>query len=312
MNSQPASKELTLPEALRKAYVAIGQVYGYVGSIDEAADEIERLQRELESRHTLDCDMVKHPNCTRCSCESESLSGGNPGEKSVSRPADHRGIVSARSSEGGIGGQRSSPESIQSCEPVGSDTASEGAGEPGAIYKRKVMTPHSPLSASAHEPPVDLGQHICIDDKYHLGYASTCFRCIEHVFKNFHRLLCHRFGYAHDEKDWQRDQLSLIEWIANRNDQPPRPSTPPPVCEHSDSGQHECKHCDATHAGGSLIETIWEVADDSEEDPQTGDVTIDSASWSRLLQALWDLGGLHQRRLRNLGWSPSTKSSEHG
>lgn len=33
-------------------------------------------------------------------------------------------------------------------------------------------------------------------------------------FKNFHRLLCERFGYTHDEKDWQRDQLSLIEHIA--------------------------------------------------------------------------------------------------
>ena len=35
-------------------------------------------------------------------------------------------------------------------------------------------------------------------------------------FKNFHRLLCERFGYVHDEKDWQRDQLSLIEWISMR------------------------------------------------------------------------------------------------
>ncbi|PVX75591.1 hypothetical protein [Paraburkholderia unamae] len=35
-----------------------------------------------------------------------------------------------------------------------------------------------------------------------------------HKFKNFHRLLCERFGYVHDEKDWWRDQLSLIEWIA--------------------------------------------------------------------------------------------------
>lgn len=37
-----------------------------------------------------------------------------------------------------------------------------------------------------------------------------------HDFKNFHRNLCERFGYAHDERDWQRDQLSLIEWIASR------------------------------------------------------------------------------------------------
>jgi hypothetical protein len=33
-------------------------------------------------------------------------------------------------------------------------------------------------------------------------------------FKNFHRLLCERFGYGHDPIDWQRDQLSLIEHIA--------------------------------------------------------------------------------------------------
>lgn len=33
-------------------------------------------------------------------------------------------------------------------------------------------------------------------------------------FKNFHRLLCERFGYPHDPVDWRRDQLSLIEHIA--------------------------------------------------------------------------------------------------
>jgi hypothetical protein len=33
-------------------------------------------------------------------------------------------------------------------------------------------------------------------------------------FKNFHRALCERFGYAHDESDWRRDQISLIEHIA--------------------------------------------------------------------------------------------------
>jgi hypothetical protein len=35
-----------------------------------------------------------------------------------------------------------------------------------------------------------------------------------HHFKNFHRLLCERFGYVHDEEDWWRDQISLIEHIA--------------------------------------------------------------------------------------------------
>ncbi|AZD86533.1 hypothetical protein C4K14_3709 [Pseudomonas chlororaphis subsp. aureofaciens] len=33
-------------------------------------------------------------------------------------------------------------------------------------------------------------------------------------FKNFHRSLCERFGYYHDDIDWQRDQASLEEHIA--------------------------------------------------------------------------------------------------
>lgn len=36
------------------------------------------------------------------------------------------------------------------------------------------------------------------------------------AFKNFHRNLCERFGYGHDELDWLRDQVSLIEHIAER------------------------------------------------------------------------------------------------
>ncbi|WLG64826.1 hypothetical protein PSH90_12195 [Pseudomonas sp. FP1762] len=32
-------------------------------------------------------------------------------------------------------------------------------------------------------------------------------------FKNFHRSLCERFGYFHDEIDWQCDQVSLEEHI---------------------------------------------------------------------------------------------------
>jgi uncharacterized protein (DUF3084 family) len=35
-------------------------------------------------------------------------------------------------------------------------------------------------------------------------------------FKNFHRSLCERFGYFHDDADWQRDQVSLEEHIATQ------------------------------------------------------------------------------------------------
>jgi hypothetical protein len=37
-----------------------------------------------------------------------------------------------------------------------------------------------------------------------------------HAFKNFHRLLCERFDYAHDDIDWRRDQVSLIEHVARK------------------------------------------------------------------------------------------------
>lgn len=48
------------------------------------------------------------------------------------------------------------------------------------------------------------------------AWAGWKARASDDEFKNFHRLLCERFDYTHDEKDWKRDQLSLIEWIANR------------------------------------------------------------------------------------------------
>jgi hypothetical protein len=38
----------------------------------------------------------------------------------------------------------------------------------------------------------------------------------DYEFKRFHQQLCERFGYVHDERDWKRDQLSLIEHIARR------------------------------------------------------------------------------------------------
>lgn len=41
----------------------------------------------------------------------------------------------------------------------------------------------------------------------------------EAEFKNFHRSLCARFAYCHDEKDWTRDQVSLEEWIAGKAQQ---------------------------------------------------------------------------------------------
>lgn len=43
-------------------------------------------------------------------------------------------------------------------------------------------------------------------------------------FKNFHRSLCARFGYTHDEQFWWRDLISLEEHIAATQPQPTVPS----------------------------------------------------------------------------------------
>lgn len=59
------------------------------------------------------------------------------------------------------------------------------------------------------------------------GECNMCPAAALHAFKNFHRLLCERFGYGHDEKDWRRDQLSLIEFIAAKIPAPEGGELPP-------------------------------------------------------------------------------------
>lgn len=65
-------------------------------------------------------------------------------------------------------------------------------------------------------------------------------------FKNFHRLLCERFGYMHDEKDWKRDQVSLIEWIVTH-----RAAEPAAVPDENGITDE-----DAANIGRSLMKTI--------------------------------------------------------
>lgn len=62
---------------------------------------------------------------------------------------------------------------------------------------------------------VELGNEV---NKLRAEMAAAHQSAVEsiHSFKNFHRQLCERFGYGHDEVDWQRDQVSLIEHIAKQ------------------------------------------------------------------------------------------------
>jgi hypothetical protein len=62
----------------------------------------------------------------------------------------------------------------------------------------------------------------------------------DHEFENFHRLLCERFGYTHDEVDWKRDQISLIEWIAKQV-KPAPPVQEPVECQYGNGGYACCE-----------------------------------------------------------------------
>ena len=75
--------------------------------------------------------------------------------------------------------------------------------------------------------------------QYRDGYAQAA-----HEFKNFHRLLCERFGYVHDDEHWRRDQLSLIEWIAAMMPKPRFPETFCSSCGKSlGAGDSGVSHC---------------------------------------------------------------------
>lgn len=74
------------------------------------------------------------------------------------------------------------------------------------------------IRKEGHEIDTRFGANALLESRRVLE-SGDC-RSPDHEFKNFHRLLCERFDYPHDEIDWRRDQLSLIEWIANRQSTP--------------------------------------------------------------------------------------------
>jgi hypothetical protein len=62
---------------------------------------------------------------------------------------------------------------------------------------------------------VDCGCQGLTKGKYRAALLTQSHSCDDSAsFKNFHRMLCDRFGYTHDEIDWRRDQVSLCEHIA--------------------------------------------------------------------------------------------------
>lgn len=56
-----------------------------------------------------------------------------------------------------------------------------------------------------------------------------------------------------------------------------------------------------------LIDQLWELTDDSEENAQTGEVTITLTREQarEMYTRFWRLGGKYRRGLDNCGWSPT-------
>ena len=112
---------------------------------DERA-EFERQQAEARRNRE------EEERIEREQSNFESQSGGNPSEKSASGPADDRGIAAARSSDDGNDGKELPAVSIQSREPVDSNSVSDGAGEHGAIDTLDVLTPRHSVYAPITKP----------------------------------------------------------------------------------------------------------------------------------------------------------------
>lgn len=112
-----------------------------------------------------------------------------------------------------------------------------------AGYQRDVarlQAENARLRIAAQEMPVDeIEQHFQALEKETWPSVYSCQNCeqlkaeiarleaelqaqetrteeLRHQFKNFHRSLCSRFGYAHDTINWWRDLVSLEEWIAGK------------------------------------------------------------------------------------------------
>ena len=77
---------------------------------------------------------------------------------------------------------------------------------------RKFVVAVRHLGDTTHYMGVPIGELPGLPAK--LKEAQSRAEKAEAEFKNFHRMLCERFGYSHDERHWKRDQVSLMEDIA--------------------------------------------------------------------------------------------------
>ena len=118
----------------------------------------------------------------------------------------------------------------------------QAAGAVSIEFNEEFRTLISHLNAAIYPPQIELAQQAIFKfcdahaaQRYEAGYQAGLAHAVQTIknsndtasialkqrdaaesgFKNFHRSLCARFGYSHDERDWKRDQVSLEEYIAS-------------------------------------------------------------------------------------------------
>ena len=161
--------------------------------------------------------------------------------------------------------------------------------------ERKRAPLYVPSSPEAHGLAFVDGMGWVVQCSRATEYAATLRQQGEadHEFKNFHRLLCERFGYSHDDIDWKRDQISLIEWIA-------KPSGESSFRDGVKFASNVMKsYAHAEQAGGAVSDEVVRIACEaigipmSGDDPfiDSGDVRAVLEAVARLLRAPAEQGG---------------------
>lgn len=129
-----------------------------------------------------------------------------------------------------------------------------------------------------------------------------------HKFKNFHRRLCERFGYVHDEIDWRRDQVSLIEWIAKKADAPAEAREPIAWMTDDDRAITAAQKQRALADGGATASSVRPYSIPCYAVSAPAD-----AEEARLTDAARDMLAERRRQVEAEGWTPEHDDQyQHG
>lgn len=165
--------------------------------------------------------MTEQQACTLCGMEghtpAQCIWNGNEKALALVQEIDKRNAARSAQAQPSPAPELERPEVVAwQYEPY---LGSEHYGKPKLAFVQPYSTDRNvePLMTVSQHKHIDAARLACVgilaDEILKLSSERDAAQA---SFKNFHRGLCERFGYVHDEKDWQRDQLSLSEHIAKQ------------------------------------------------------------------------------------------------